>query len=1063
MPRISDQNSYPLDAIITGTEFLIGTDVDDSTVTFTIDQIGSYITSGITIDELSNVVENVIIGRVTAGSGNSEELTPTQVRSLINVEDGATADQSDAEIETAYNNQVLIVPQAEAEAGTSTTVRRWTAQRVAQAIAALGGGSGGDLWSDPVDSNILPDTPSSYDIGALANQFVDGYFSGDVRTAQLFYDFGAITGQSADPGGSVAGNYYYNSTQNRIRLHNGTEYLNVLLEEDDNSLSETDQNIPNGVARTVQLGDASSTLLFLNQALGNLMTIGDTGVSFPTTLPTSSAAVTTGNQLTTKSYVDSVVTGSNSINVNNIFRDSSGGSLVGTINGSNTTFTVGQGSYVSGSLVVYLNGQALWSGNGITETDPVTGVFDFTAPFVPQVGNSILATYNIEDTSTRDDFEKSLSISETQITTSPNFYNQDARVILKQRFDDSYTAGVGFPDDITNVNNDVTAFTADPDQYRPQMGDSLAVGFGIPSAGQNLHTSAVKAYVDNDEVLANTVCTEILGTVNANDLNTAWWNASSAYRWDADDDLWIQTSKVKKLFDSYNLLVNIQSVLTDAQKTTIETWFERYKTLAETAVRARLQALMGASWEDDATVFYGDSNNVLYPTGSGDTPTPVYDSGGNVLPEYTMILGQDFYNNRQWEAVAYIHSWAIENDDRDSERWTRQFFKAAIKYGLFSDGSWCELFRNRDSDPTLGIFYGYITLSAMVDMAHNDAKANHYPDDRLYDFKTTEGILNGSTTNTNFAYLGGSTTDGTTQKSLLTFITGQSNYLRTQANGGWNDIRFFEATDTTLTALSTVGLRQPSVHAAIANLYYKTQDLEDFYTYNTSVGYPAKVTISEGYLAGTGNEDMGGWGNLIFGSMWYAQEGNFYDYRTYSAGLSGSSITDTDSLPEGSSNLYSQWENTATETIRYTDGSNYIEVETDSSPAIRLISSTNDFPAIHIQNSVRGFRHEVDSNGRWHLKDNTTNNETISVFDGAANNLLKLYTSNVGINIAGLPSQALDVNGSAQADDFRLNALNTAPSSASDTGTTGEVRWTATHVYLCTATDTWVRAALSTW
>jgi len=58
---------------------------------------------------------------------------------LDNIESGATADQSDEEIETGYNNQVSIVSQAEAEAGTATTSRRWTAQRVKQAIEALGG------------------------------------------------------------------------------------------------------------------------------------------------------------------------------------------------------------------------------------------------------------------------------------------------------------------------------------------------------------------------------------------------------------------------------------------------------------------------------------------------------------------------------------------------------------------------------------------------------------------------------------------------------------------------------------------------------------------------------------------------------------------------------------------------------------------------------------------------------------------------------------------------------------------------------------------------------------
>ena len=66
-------------------------------------------------------------------------MTSAYATKLDGIETGATADQTDAEIETAYNNQVDVVPQAEAEAGTSTTVRRWTAERVKQAIDALGG------------------------------------------------------------------------------------------------------------------------------------------------------------------------------------------------------------------------------------------------------------------------------------------------------------------------------------------------------------------------------------------------------------------------------------------------------------------------------------------------------------------------------------------------------------------------------------------------------------------------------------------------------------------------------------------------------------------------------------------------------------------------------------------------------------------------------------------------------------------------------------------------------------------------------------------------------------
>lgn len=46
---------------------------------------------------------------------------------------------------------------------------------------------------------------------------------------------------------------------------------------------------------------------------------------------------------------------------------------------------------------------------------------------------------------------------------------------------------------------------------------------------------------------------------------------------------------------------------------------------------------------------------------------------------------------------------------------------------------------------------------------------------------------------------------------------------------------------------------------------------------------------------------------------------------------------------------------------------------------------------------------------------------------------------------------------------IQKRALDTAPASATATGTAGEIRVTATHIYVCTATNTWVRTALATW
>lgn len=52
---------------------------------------------------------------------------------------------------------------------------------------------------------------------------------------------------------------------------------------------------------------------------------------------------------------------------------------------------------------------------------------------------------------------------------------------------------------------------------------------------------------------------------------------------------------------------------------------------------------------------------------------------------------------------------------------------------------------------------------------------------------------------------------------------------------------------------------------------------------------------------------------------------------------------------------------------------------------------------------------------------------------------------------------------SLTATDFRLSNLNIAPASATSTGTTGEIRITAGFIYVCIATNTWVRTALATW
>ena len=60
--------------------------------------------NAITHAKYQQVATNTIIGRTTTGTGNVTALTAADVRGIINVENGATADQTGAEIATALNN-----------------------------------------------------------------------------------------------------------------------------------------------------------------------------------------------------------------------------------------------------------------------------------------------------------------------------------------------------------------------------------------------------------------------------------------------------------------------------------------------------------------------------------------------------------------------------------------------------------------------------------------------------------------------------------------------------------------------------------------------------------------------------------------------------------------------------------------------------------------------------------------------------------------------------------------------------------------------------------------------
>ena len=90
---------------------------------------------------------------------------------------------------------------------------------------------------------------------------------------------------------------------------------------------------------------------------------------------------------------------------------------------------------------------------------------------------------------------------------------------------------------------------------------------------------------------------------------------------------------------------------------------------------------------------------------------------------------------------------------------------------------------------------------------------------------------------------------------------------------------------------------------------------------------------------------------------------------------------------------------------------------------------------------------------------NGGNNVDFVANDNSSNTILRTdaSTSRVGINTDS-PAQILDING----DTIRLRSQRTIPNS-NTFGEAGEICYDANYIYICIATDTWRRVAISSW
>jgi len=163
----------------------------------------------------------------------------------------------------------------------------------------------------------------------------------------------------------------------------------------------------------------------------------------------------------------------------------------------------------------------------------------------------------------------------------------------------------------------------------------------------------------------------------------------------------------------------------------------------------------------------------------------------------------------------------------------------------------------------------------------------------------------------------------------------------------------------------------------------------------------------------------------------------------------------------------------------FVDASGRVGIGTSPSytlEAAGAIATQSTSPAIHLNDSTPGGGSfallnggAIYSYGQIALRD-TTNSQTAYTYSAGASGFHNWFIAGTekvrldpsGRILVGTSSDSggalLQVNG----DRIRIGTAKT-PASATATGTTGEIAWDANYIYVCTATNTWKRTAISTW
>ena len=245
----------------------------------------------------TEVSNNTDVAANTAKTGYTDALVKTkltaddvvsgsasQVRTFLNVENGATADQTNAEIETAYNSQVSQVNSTERNAGTQTAVRRFSPADIKSMIDTHETNTTFTL-SDLDGSGIVSES-QQVDVTATTNYSSINQYS-DTKVTNRVNDLGVVSGSASQVRtflnvANGATNYGDTNVKTKLTAEDvvsgSASEVRTFLNVADGATNYGDTDVKDKITEEdVVSGSASEVRTFLNVADG-ATNYGDTNV-----------------------------------------------------------------------------------------------------------------------------------------------------------------------------------------------------------------------------------------------------------------------------------------------------------------------------------------------------------------------------------------------------------------------------------------------------------------------------------------------------------------------------------------------------------------------------------------------------------------------------------------------------------------------------------------------------------------------------------------------------------------------------------------------------------------